>query len=109
VGYLGLAMRPVVGAWLWAVLIGTGTGFFPLVLTLISLRCRTSEGTAALSGFVQSVGYLIAAIGPFMMGSVYDAAGSWREPILVLTVLVIPLAVTGVRASTPRYLEDELR
>jgi CP family cyanate transporter-like MFS transporter len=109
VGYLGLAMRPVAGPWLWAVLIGTGTGLFPLILTLIGLRCRTSEGTAALSGFVQSVGYLMGAVGPFMMGAVYDATGSWREPILVLTVLVLPLAVTGVRASLPRYLEDELR
>lgn len=109
VGYLGLAIRPVAGAWLWAILIGTGTGLFPLILTLIGLRCRTSEGTAALSGFVQSVGYLIGAVGPFMMGAVYDASGSWREPILVLAALVVPLAVTGVRASTPRYLEDELR
>ena len=41
---------------------------FPVVLTLIGLRARTSEGTAALSGFTQSVGYLIAAIGPFGMG-----------------------------------------
>lgn len=109
VGYLGLATRPVGGAWLWALLIGIGTGLFPLILTLIGLRCRTSEGTAALSSFVQSVGYLIGAVGPFMMGALYDATGSWTQPLLTLTVLVIPLAVTGVRASMPRFLEDELR
>ena len=44
------------GAWVWAVLVGIGTTTFPLILTLIGLRARTPEGTAALSGFAQSVG-----------------------------------------------------
>ena len=54
---------------MWAVLVGIGAAVFPVVLTLIGLRARTSEGTAALSGFTQSVGYLISAIGPFGMGA----------------------------------------
>ena len=68
IGYVGLIVAPVAGAWLWAVLVGVAASVFPVVLTLIGLRARTSEGTAALSGFTQSVGYLIAAIGPFGMG-----------------------------------------
>ena len=65
---------------------------FPVVLTLIGLRARTSEGTAALSGFTQSVGYLIAAIGPFGMGCVYDLTGGWTVPLIGLIVLVVPAA-----------------
>jgi len=109
VGYVGLIVWPVEGAWVWASLIGIGTGIFPLTLTLIGLRTRTSAGTAALSGFAQSVGYLIAAAGPLMMGALFDATNSWTVPLLVLTVLVIPLAFTGIRASAPQYLEDQLR
>jgi CP family cyanate transporter-like MFS transporter len=108
VGYLGLLAWPVGGAWVWAVLIGIGTGVFPLTLTLIGLRARTSDGTAALSGFSQSVGYLIGAVGPFMMGALFGLTGSWTVPIWVLTVLVVPLAYSGVRASAPHLLEDQL-
>ena len=63
-------------------LVGVAASVFPVVLTLIGLRARTSEGTAALSGFTQSVGYLIAAIGPFGMGCVYDLTGGWTVPLI---------------------------
>ena len=33
---------------------------------------RVAAGTAALSGFTQSVGYLIAATGPFLIGLLHD-------------------------------------
>jgi CP family cyanate transporter-like MFS transporter len=108
VGYIGLIVWPAGGAWLWALLIGIGTGLFPLILTMIGLRARTSDGTAALSGFVQSVGYLIGAAGPFMMGALFGATGSWTIPVGVLAALVVPLAYAGARASAPHFLEDQL-
>ncbi len=77
---------PVAGAWLWALLIGTAASVFPLVLMLIGLRARTPEGTAALSGFTQSVGYVIAAIGPFGVGVLYDLTGGWTVPLSALLV-----------------------
>ncbi|MBA2774889.1 MAG: MFS transporter [Nocardioidaceae bacterium] len=107
-GYVGLIVWPAAGALVWAVLIGVGTGMFPLALTLIGLRARTSDGTAALSGFTQSVGYLVAAVGPFMMGAVYGATGGWTVPLIVLTVLIVPQAVTGWMVARPRYVEDEV-
>ena len=108
VGYLGLILWPSAGALAWALLIGIGTGMFPLALTLIGLRSRTSDGTAALSGFTQSVGYLLAAIGPFMMGAVYGVTGGWTVPLVVLVALLIPQAVAGILVSKSRFLEDEL-
>lgn len=108
VGYLGLIWWPHSGALAWSLLIGLGTGIFPLILTLIGLRARTSGGTAALSGFTQSIGYLIAAVGPFMMGAVYDVSGSWTLPLVILTALVAPQLIAGLFVSRPRYLEDEL-
>ena len=107
-GYLGLIVWPSAAAVLWALLIGIGTGMFPLVLTLIGLRARTSDGTAALSGFTQSVGYLLAAIGPFMMGALYGATGGWTVPLVVLVGLLVPQAIAGVMVAKPRFLEDEI-
>ncbi|MEJ7773459.1 MAG: MFS transporter [Nocardioidaceae bacterium] len=107
-GYVGLIIVPYDGALVWSLLIGLGTGLFPLALTLIGLRARTSDGTAALSGFTQSVGYLLAAIGPFMMGALYDVTGGWTVSLTVLVVFLVPMAVAGVLASRPRYVEDEL-
>lgn len=107
-GYVGLIVDADVLPWLWALLIGIGTGMFPLVLTLLGMRARTSEGTAALSAFAQSIGYLVAGIGPLMMGALYGATGGWTVPLVVLVVLVVPQAVTGLMAVRVRYVEDEL-
>ena len=107
-GYLGLVLAPVSGAWLWAVLVGTGASVFPVVLTLITLRARTSEGTAALSGFTQSVGYLIAAVGPFGMGLLYETSGGWTVPLVALMALCVPQLVAGLSVSRPAYIEDAI-
>lgn len=108
IGYVGLIVAPVAGAWLWAVLVGVAASVFPVVLTLIGLRARTSEGTAALSGFTQSVGYLIAAVGPFGMGLVYDLTGGWTIPLIGLIVLVVPQLVAGLAVARPSYIEDAI-
>jgi CP family cyanate transporter-like MFS transporter len=107
-GYLGLIAAPVAGAWVWVTLLGIGGGAFPLCLTLLGLRARTSAGVAALSGFAQSTGYLIAAVGPFGMGFLYDLTGDWTLALSLLTALVVPQVWAGWVAARPRYLEDEL-
>ncbi len=108
VGYVGLIVAPHAGAVAWAVLVGIGTCTFPLVLTLIGLRSRTAEGTASLSAFTQSVGYLLAAAGPFGVGFLHDLTGGWTVPLIALTVLVLPLAATGLAVAGPAFIEDEL-
>ena len=109
IGYVGLILAPRSGAVVWAVLVGVATTTFPLILTLIGLRAHTSAGTAALSGFTQSTGYLIAGIGPFAVGVMHDASGGWTVPLIVLLVLVIPQVVVGLAVARPAYVEDELR
>jgi len=108
VGYAGLLVAPHSGAWVWAVVIGVGSCVFPMVLTLIGLRAHTPGGTAALSGFAQSVGYLIAVIGPFGVGVIHDATGGWTAPLLALLLLCIPQYLAGLMVCRPRFLEDEL-
>ena len=108
IGYLGLVFAPVSGAWLWAALVGIGTTTFPLILTLIGLRARTPAGTAALSGFAQSIGYLIAGIGPFGIGQLNDLSGGWTVPLIALLIVTVPQLLIGLAVSRPAYVEDEL-
>jgi CP family cyanate transporter-like MFS transporter len=108
IGYLGLIFAPYAGAVIWAVVIGIGTCTFPLILTLIGLRAHTPAGTAALSGFTQSTGYLIAAIGPFGVGLLHDSTGGWTVPLIALTLVAIPQLAFGLAVAKPSYLEDQL-
>ena len=108
VAYVGLMVAPYSLAVLWAVVLGAATTTFPMVLTLIGLRASTPEGTAALSSFTQSTGYLLAAIGPFGVGVLHDASGGWTVPLLALTVLVVPMVALGVHVARPAAVEDQL-
>jgi CP family cyanate transporter-like MFS transporter len=108
VGYTGLLVVPASVTWLWAALVGAGTSIFPLVLAQIGLRSRTPEGTAALSGFTQSIGYLLAAPGPFVVGVLHDRTGGWDAPLVLLLGLTALLAGTALLVARSQYIEDQL-
>ena len=108
VGFVGLMLAPHDLALLWAVVVGVATVTFPLILTLIGLRARTPEGTAALSAFTQSTGYLLAAVGPFLVGVVHDASGGWTWPLVLLLALALPLFPLAAYVSRPVMVEDQL-
>jgi CP family cyanate transporter-like MFS transporter len=107
-GYLGLLIAPTTLPWLWATLLSVSLGSFPAFLALTPMRGHTPAGTAALSGFSQSIGYLLAAIGPFAMGVLSETTGGWTVPLIFLLALCLPLAVFGQLAVRPRSLEAEL-
>ena len=108
VGFAGLLLAPASTAVLWAVVVGVGTATFPVVLVLIGLRARTPAGTAALSSFTQSVGYLFSAIGPLGVGLLHGATGGWGVPLAAMTAVVVPLVVSGAVAIAQPPLEDHL-
>ncbi|WP_431891885.1 MFS transporter [Micromonospora haikouensis] len=105
--YLGLALAPHDGALLWVALLALGQGAFPLILTTIGLRARTAEGTVALSAFAQSTGYVIAALGPLLVGVLYEATGGWTAPIGFLLVALAVQTGAGLVIARPRFVEDE--
>ncbi|WP_347108177.1 MFS transporter [Paenarthrobacter sp. S56] len=77
-----------------AVLFGFGLGIFPLVLVIISRSGGSTAETTALSTIAQSLGYLIAAIGPFGMGLLHSATGGWVLPLSLLSIVAVALMVT---------------
>ena len=60
------------------------------------------------SGFTQSAGYLIAAVGPFAVGAIYEGTGGWTWPLVLLLVLTLPQILLGRYAARPAYIEDQL-
>ncbi|MBS1203904.1 MAG: hypothetical protein H6R25_803 [Proteobacteria bacterium] len=70
-----------------------------LGLTFIGLRASSAHQAAALSGMAQSVGYLLAACGPPLMGKIHDTSGDWHLPLLTCTVLAVMMAVCGAFAG----------
>ncbi|MFG3581989.1 MFS transporter [Micromonospora chersina] len=105
--YVGLALAPHGLAPLWVLLLALGQGAFPLILTTIGLRARTAEGTVALSAFAQSTGYVIAALGPLLVGILYEATGGWTAPIGFLLVALAVQTAAGMVIARPRHIEDE--
>ncbi|MBW9206526.1 MFS transporter [Mumia sp. zg.B17] len=107
-GWLGVLWWPTAAPWAWAVLLGIGGAAFPWVLTMIAKRSRTHEGTVALSGFVQGLGYLIAALGPFGTGLLHDSTGGWGAPVAMLVALALLIGVVGTYVARPVMVEDQL-
>ncbi len=109
VAFIGLLAVPGQLGVLWALLLGVGGTTFPLILVLISMRARTAAGTAALSGFAQSVGYLIATPGPLVLGLVHSASDDWVAPFWFLLALLLPLVALALYVGRPAHLEDQVK
>lgn len=107
-GYAGLLAAPATVPWLWALMLGVSGLAFPTAIALITARTRHPSVTAQLSGFVQPVGYALAAIGPFVVGLIHDATGDWDLVLVLLMATGLPLTLAGLRVARPTYVDDEL-
>ncbi|HVV74762.1 MAG TPA: MFS transporter [Mycobacteriales bacterium] len=106
VAFFGILFSPTTPAVLWLILLGMGQGAaFPLCLSFVVLRARTHSETAQLSTMMQSIGYVIAGVGPLVFGALHAATGSWRGPLVFLIVLLVPELVVGLRAAHPGFVE----
>jgi len=102
VGLLGLLIAPREAPRLWLVLLGAGTGAaFPLGLTLVLLRSRDSAQAVRLSAAAQGAGYVIASAGPFGIGLLHDATGSWMPSLVVLVARWEPRCSWDCRRRRP--------
>nr|WP_306334498.1 MFS transporter [Streptomyces sp. KL118A] len=107
-GYAGLFLAPAGGAWAWALLLGISNCAFPLALTMVGMRAKSSVGVAKLSAFAQSTGYLISIPGPLLVGVLYQHSGGWGLPLALMAGLMVPQIVIGTLAGRNRTVEDEV-
>lgn len=105
IGYVGLLSGYSALNVLWVILVGTSGGAnFSLSLMFFTLRSRTVHESAALSGMAQSFGYLLAAIGPMLIGYMHDFTGGWKPSLIILAGIVVLLWLFGMTAAKPGYV-----
>lgn len=103
IGLTGLLLVPGWHTWLWIAFLNLATTTFPLTMVLLGTLTRSHRTALALSGFVQSAGYLIAAGFPVAFGLLHNLTSTWTVPLLLWAVLLIigvPAAVTISRTTT---------
>ncbi|HZH86002.1 MAG TPA: MFS transporter [Brumimicrobium sp.] len=103
IAFIGLMIPGLGLVELWVGLIGMVLGgTFGLALLLIVLRSKDAETAAELSGIVQSIGYLIAATGPFIAGLIYDLTEVWNYVLALLIVVSFIKLFMGVGVGKDR-------
>lgn len=104
-GVLGQMVAPS-GAVIWIAMLGiAGGATITIALSLFGLRTRDHHRAASLSGMAQSVGYLLAAFGPVMIGILHDALADWTVPLLVLSGIGLAEVLFGFLAGRDRFVE----
>ncbi len=105
IGFIGLVMEWTSLAVLWMVLLGlAGGASFALAMMFFTLRTRTAYEAADLSGFAQSIGYLLAAVGPILFGYLHDLFGDWNIAGWLFVVVATLLFFCSMRASKDEYV-----
>ncbi|QFY62156.1 MFS transporter [Rhizobium grahamii] len=105
VALLGLLFAPLSTVWLWAVLQGIGQGgLIAVAMTTIVLRSRDQHIAAHLSGMAQCVGYLLAAVGPLIVGLLRGWTGSFAWCAVLFVALGAGAAINGWNAGRASYV-----
>ncbi len=104
-GFFGMLISDGAITYVWAALFGIAGGLtFGLMMMYFTLRTRTAQEAAQLSGMAQSIGYLLAAVGPMLFGYLRDAVDNWRMPVYILILVACLCLVFGVFAARDRYV-----
>jgi len=100
IGFTGLLIGSAVLIPLWAIMFGIGCGSaFSLAMMFFTLRTKDGNEAAELSGMAQSFGYLLAAIGPVLVGALHDITNGWMVPIMLLIFISVIVLFTGIAAG----------
>ncbi|MFI6907825.1 MFS transporter [Nonomuraea sp. NPDC050394] len=98
-GYLGLFVAPE-WALLWSVVLGLGGGAcLVLALAFMSMRAQDAAAAGALSAMAQSIGYLLAAVGPVAFGLSHTISSGWRVPIMLMCVAAAVQTIVALLAG----------
>lgn len=102
-GYLGMLLAPTTAPWLWMIVLGLGQGAsIALALLIITLRAPDPSSVTALSAVAQSFGYVLAALGPLLIGVLRQTSGGWTVPLLAGLGFCLLQTVAGAFAGRPR-------
>lgn len=95
-GILAMVFAPLSTVWPWALIQGVGQGgLLACALTIVVLRSPDIRVAAQLSAMSQSVGYVIAALAPWLIGALRDWTGDFASSGPLFIVIGAGLCVTG--------------
>jgi CP family cyanate transporter-like MFS transporter len=84
------------------ILIGVGqASTFPMSLSIISTRASTRAQTTQLSALAQGWGYLLAALGTFLVGYLAELSGSWSISVMLLVAITLAQVGFGFYSGRP--------
>lgn len=74
----------------------TTTAIFSLALSLVTLVAKTAVNAGIIGGIVQSIGYLLASVGPSLLGQLKTRTQSWNIVLLILMLLSAAVILIGL-------------
>jgi CP family cyanate transporter-like MFS transporter len=108
-GLLGVILAPG-GGWAWAAMIGAGIGLlFPSMMTMPLDVADDPPDVGAMAALMLGGGYVVSALGPFLLGLLRDTAGSFTLAMWVIfaitaLILVILMLTSHERLLVPAHL-----
>lgn len=94
-GTLGILFAPK-AAVLWMVVLGAGAGpGLILALSFMGLRASNPITAASLSLMAQSIGYLLASLGPIAFGFVHEHVGGWSAALVLAFCIALVQGMCG--------------
>ncbi|WP_139344691.1 CynX/NimT family MFS transporter [Oceanobacillus sojae] len=80
------------------------SGNFTIALLLLSIRTKNTKQATLLSGMAQSTGYALAALGPIVIGFIYDITRDWTIPLFLLILLAICSSFLGLKIGQNKFI-----
>lgn len=103
IGLAGMA-TPGSWPWLWVPVTAFGLGgAFTLAMTLPLDHTHTPDAANRWNAFVLTIGYLIAATGPFIMGLLHDISGDFVGGYQLLVAVSSLMLALSAMLKPPRY------
>lgn len=79
-------------------------GVFGIALLFISIKSQNTQIAAKLSSMAQGFGYIIASMGPFLVGMCNDFFGEFWEGIILLLCVAVALNIMGILAYKSKMI-----
>ncbi|MDH5108045.1 MFS transporter [Lentilactobacillus kefiri] len=110
---VGLGSLMLAGQSFWfaviaCILLGLSTNIaFSEAMTLFSLKTRTPNETASVSGMDQSFGYLLAATGPMICGWMHGLTTNWFAVLIFLLLVTFVMTFVGLLVDREEYVFEK--
>jgi MFS transporter, CP family, cyanate transporter len=103
---VAILYAPVSASFALCAVLGLGSGaMFGVALTFQVIRARTADSAARLSSMALCVGYVIASLGPLVLGLVNHVAHARLASAVWLLLIAAVTMIAGIFAGRPRFVD----